>query len=985
MRRNSEMKYRLWIAFLILLFCTSLAEGEDFPIVTATAEQTEPDVAASGDNYLVVWTDSRGGTSNLNIYGQIVAPTGELLGTLVPVCTRPGNQRTPAVASNGLNYLVVWEEATGGINGRYVSLDGATDGDVFEIASGSSPDVAAFGSGYLVVWLDGAVVKAKVLPGGEEVIISGTAGSRGNPAVASMDEYAAIVWEDSLADMKRIMCRLFYEDAPLYDETALVSGDLSLRNPAVSAGNLEFILAWQYVSSGTGSDVFAQRFSLGGSMLGATAEVGVADGSQSKPDVAADTTGYLVVWEDNRAGGVPDIYGVRISGFGTVIGDEIAICTNFYSQFAPSVASTGGEFLVVWADGRNGADADLYGMILARTPEVTDSTGPEVVAVYPGFGAITSLPLMTLKVLITDPSGVDPSSILFEVNGEEYRISADELSFENDTLFFSPSAPYPEHEIIKGVVTEVSDTLGNFTYCGDSVVFYTDFSPPAFSDMTPEPYAVLDTTIDLVSVVITDFGGVVLYDSCYFVINDVVFTSSDSAVFHWDYTFACSTAYLGIFLADTVDVCVFAEDLIEIGPPNRDSVCWSFSFEFSCPVASPLSPPVGAISSDPYTPALFLVSTRVGIDTLSIRFRVNGDMFEWGSPAITLSGDTVVFTPLEPYSGDVLVELVGLRDILGNPALDTARVEFFVDTLSPYLSWAFPGPGDMIEVTTTSIRFALEDNFMLDTSSVVLSFDGEEFPYDGHILRLSGANFAFYFSLAGITLEGGSSYTVCISAGDLITFGEPNLLDTCYVFYTPFVDTLPPELIFTIPAYGDTVDSTLTELLFFITDDNILDTVSVYVSFLGSVYRFDGEVLGFFDSLFVFSLPEAGLSLSGGVDYQFCIHAEDVAENELDTCSIFYTYPDTSDVETAEALCGLPVLVTYPNPFNSKVAIGVSGRFSLGRLEILTLRGERIAEFDVGSGSSTVIWDANGFPTGLYLCRFTYGGGLVVRKLLLLR
>ena len=970
---------------LILLFCVSLARGDDFPIVTATAEQTEPDVAASGDNYLVVWTDSRGGTSNLNIYGQIITPTGELLGTLVPVCTRPGNQRMPAVASNGLNYLVVWEEATGGISGRYVGLDGATDGDVFEIASGGSPDVAAFGSGYLVVWIEGAVVKAKVLPDGEEVIVSGATGSCRNPAVASMDEYAAIVWEDSLADAKRIMCRLFYEGAPLYDEVTLILGDFNLRSPAVSAGNLEFILAWQDVSAGTGSDVFAQRFSLGGSMLGTAAEVAVVDGSQSKPDIAADTTGYLVVWEDNRAGGVPDIYGARVSGFGTVIGDEIAICTNFYSQFAPSVASTGEEFLVVWVDGRSGADADVYGIILPRTPEVTDSTGPDVVAIYPEFGVITSRWFLTPEILITDPSGVDSSSILFEVNGEEYRISADELSFENDTLFFSPSAPYPEHEIIKGVVTEVSDTLGNFTYSGDSVVFYTDFSPPAFSDMTPEPHAVLDTTIDVISVVITDFGGVVVYDSCYFVINGVMFTLSDSAVFHHDYTFACSTEYLGIIFSDTVNVCVFAQDLIEIGPPNRDSVCWSFSFEFSGPVASPLSPPAGAISSDPYIPSSFLVSSRVGIDTLSIRFRVNGDIFEWGSPSIELSGDTVVFTPCEPYSGDVLVELVDLRDILGNPASDTARVEFFVDTLSPYLSWAFPGPGDMVEVTTTSIRFTLEDNHILDTSSVILSFDGEEFPYDGHILRLSGANFAFYFSLAGITLVGDSLYTVCISAEDLITWGEPNAFDSCYVFYTPFVDTLPPELILTVPAYGDTVDSTLSELFFSIIDDNILDTASVYVSFLGSIYGFDGEILTFSDSLFVFSLPEAGLHLSGGMDYLFCIHAEDVAENELDTCFIFYTYPDTSDVETDEALPVVPFLVIYPNPFNSEVAIKVSGRFSSGRLEILTLSGERVAAFNVGGGSATIIWDAGGFPTGLYLCRFTHDSGLVVRKLLLLK
>jgi hypothetical protein len=79
----------------------------------------------------------------------------------------------------------------------------------------------------------------------------------------------------------------------------------------------------------------------------------------------------------------------------------------------------------------------------------------------------------------------------------------------------------------------------------------------------------------------------------------------------------------------------------------------------------------------------------------------------------------------------------------------------------------------------------------------------------------------------------------------------------------------------------------------------------------------------------------------------------------------------------------------YPNPFNDETVIEYH-LFRPGEitLEIFDLLGRKIETFVRGyedSGSHRVTWDANGYPSGMYLYRLHYRDGIIVRKCLHLK
>src|SRR5215210_1501564 len=104
---------------------------------------------------------------------------------------------------------------------------------------------------------------------------------------------------------------------------------------------------------------------------------------QLKPSIAFDGTNYLVVWQDGRSDGPPadngyEIYGARVSQAGTVLDPVgIAISTATSSQYAPSVAFGGTNFLVAWEDYRSDGHvlSDIYGARVSQAGSVLDPNG----------------------------------------------------------------------------------------------------------------------------------------------------------------------------------------------------------------------------------------------------------------------------------------------------------------------------------------------------------------------------------------------------------------------------------------------------------------------------------------------------------------------------------------------------------------------------------------------------------------------------------
>src|SRR5439155_1227135 len=126
------------------------------PISTAPHEQRAPALAFDGTNYLVVWDDSRSG--GYDVYGARVTPAGNVLDPhAIPIATAPNGQADPTLAFDGTNYLVVWAGGCARICARRVRPDGTVldpAGIPISTASPQGPAVAFGGTNYLVAWSD---------------------------------------------------------------------------------------------------------------------------------------------------------------------------------------------------------------------------------------------------------------------------------------------------------------------------------------------------------------------------------------------------------------------------------------------------------------------------------------------------------------------------------------------------------------------------------------------------------------------------------------------------------------------------------------------------------------------------------------------------------------------------------------------------------------------------------------------------------------
>ncbi len=134
------------------------------PISTAIDRQRKPAIAFGGTQYLIVWEDWRHGYGDMDVYGARVDTSGVVLDSGGIVISGSINrQELPRVTSNGEGYLVVWQHHRGGLTDIYgtrVTLAGEViDSTGIEICATpfglTAPDVASDGRNYLVVWEEG--------------------------------------------------------------------------------------------------------------------------------------------------------------------------------------------------------------------------------------------------------------------------------------------------------------------------------------------------------------------------------------------------------------------------------------------------------------------------------------------------------------------------------------------------------------------------------------------------------------------------------------------------------------------------------------------------------------------------------------------------------------------------------------------------------------------------------------------------------------
>lgn len=124
--------------------------------------QSDPAMAFNGKVWLVAWNDWRNQTNGIpdnlicDVYGARVTPGGVVLEPQnIPICRAPMWQTEPAVAAIGEDFLVVWRDSSS-IDGARVTAAGEVSPS-YVVSSGlvgqpNSPALATLGTNYLAAW-----------------------------------------------------------------------------------------------------------------------------------------------------------------------------------------------------------------------------------------------------------------------------------------------------------------------------------------------------------------------------------------------------------------------------------------------------------------------------------------------------------------------------------------------------------------------------------------------------------------------------------------------------------------------------------------------------------------------------------------------------------------------------------------------------------------------------------------------------------------
>jgi hypothetical protein len=373
-------------------------DSNGIAVSAASGRQEEPAIAFDGTNFLVVWQDDRG--SSVDIYGARVNQAGEVLdpsGT--PVSTGANDQLCPAVAFDGTNFLVAWEDLRGAasdIYGARVTQAGVVlDPSGFAISMAAnrqwSSDVAFDGTNLLAVWQDlragggySHIYGARVTQAGtvldtNGISISPTAYDQWSPEAAFDGTNFLVVWEDwrgsSYYDIYG--ARVTRSGVVLEPNSIVISQAADAEYvPAVAFDGTNFLVAWQD-HRGRSPDIYGARVTQAGVVLDPSGiPVATLANDQLSPAVGFDGTNFLVVWEDWRNGWDLDVYGARVTQAGVVLDPlGIAISQASRDQARPGVAFDGTNFLVVWEDHRSVEYSHIYGARVTRDGEVLDTSG----------------------------------------------------------------------------------------------------------------------------------------------------------------------------------------------------------------------------------------------------------------------------------------------------------------------------------------------------------------------------------------------------------------------------------------------------------------------------------------------------------------------------------------------------------------------------------------------------------------------------------
>lgn len=379
-------------------------------ISTASKGQYRPAVGFGSNGYLAMWHDDSTG-SDYDVFYRRVDQNGGLVDSIDILITISGNgQYLPAVASDGSDFLVGWEDMRAGARDIYGARTNSAgivlDPRALQISTAHDnqyhPSIAFDGANYFIVWedrrsgLSSDIFGSRISPSGlvldtSGFVVSDAADNQCCPAVAFNGSKYLAAWHDARVAVGIYGARV-HPSGTVIDTNGFVIANPSWqqKDAALVSGDSNWLVVWEDERSMIYWGVYGARVSDAGLVLDSMGIL-IAEGNSVvplnvNPAVAFDGLNYLAVWQKGcRAPLSYEIFGARLSQGGTLLDPSgFNVSNEINDQVGPSISFDGVAYQVVWRGDARDPDSyfNIYGARVSPAGVVIDSF---VVSTQPGI------------------------------------------------------------------------------------------------------------------------------------------------------------------------------------------------------------------------------------------------------------------------------------------------------------------------------------------------------------------------------------------------------------------------------------------------------------------------------------------------------------------------------------------------------------------------------------------------------------------------
>lgn len=227
-----------------------------------------------------------------------------------------------------------------------------------------------------------------------------------SPDILVADSKFIFVWTDYSGLEDEVKSGFIGTDGELESGPFIVTDNLyESTAPSLAKSNLDIAVAWEDYVPGR-REIYFARVDEYGNRVSIETRITNKIGQAKNPKIALDGSDYYgIVWWDSRAfgGGIGELKGKLyfqlVERSGQLTGYNKEISSEFSTEFAPDLIWGNNEFVVVWADSRNGQKDiylvrfDIYGNILGGgevrlTETENDSLNPRIVWDGSSYGVV---------------------------------------------------------------------------------------------------------------------------------------------------------------------------------------------------------------------------------------------------------------------------------------------------------------------------------------------------------------------------------------------------------------------------------------------------------------------------------------------------------------------------------------------------------------------------------------------------------------------